>query len=155
MKNVDLAIASVTIPPPASDTPGPSRKKGAAKRLRSSRKPGVPEHGDSAPEGVVAQFAEIPAEPVDSPTWLLHAALWFQPDRGPALPAWTDLAIERHNRIPLPDFLDLELVAADRRGLVDGECEVLHPERQRQLPESDLAPTGWDARSIAPREEGR
>ena len=155
MKNVDLAISSVTIPLPAAGKAQASKKKGAAKRSRSSSGPNVSADADSAPQPIVAEFAEMETEPVDSSTWLLHAALWFQPERGPSLPGWTGLAIERHHRIPSPDFSETETMAVDRPGMMDCACDVIKPDRRQSFPQSDLAPMGWDARSIARKEEGK
>jgi hypothetical protein len=71
------------------------------------------------------------------------------------IPVWTGLAIERHNRIPTPDFLRPANAPPDRPGIPDTSRGALTPEPRRELPRSDLAPLGWDARAVCRKDENR
>ena len=46
-----------------------------------------------APQPMDTTFVTVEAEPIDAPMWLLHSALWFQPEVAPSIPVWTGLAI--------------------------------------------------------------
>jgi hypothetical protein len=100
-------------------------------------------------------FAITGAAPIDAPMWPLHAALWLQSEQAPSIPDWTGLAIERHNRIPAPDFQFRDIASPDRPGALDNSRNALSPGpgRRPAIPRSDLTPLGWDPRAVC-RQQG-
>ena len=100
-----------------------------------------------AGEPLEAPFAISVKEAADAPMWPLHAAPWLQAERGPAIPQETGLAIERHNRFAMPEFMALENALPDRPAMIDSPSAVRTSVAIR-LPRSGLAPLGWDARAI-------
>jgi hypothetical protein len=157
MKNGDLSGATATAPPVAANgahpPPGPKKeaKKAAQKgSARSSARNGV----SYAPQPL-AGFVEIEHKPADAPMWLLHPVSWLQAERAPLAPAWTGLAIERHNRISRPDFLPLESAPPNRSNALDNSCDALAPNPHCELPRSDLAPLGWDPRAVCRKENNQ
>ncbi|MGD1070510.1 MAG: hypothetical protein ABSB15_10255 [Bryobacteraceae bacterium] len=107
----------------------------------------------SVPQPIDATFAATGAGPIDAPMWPLHAALWLQPEPAPSIPAWTGIAIERHHRIPAPDFLQFDTAPANRPGALDDSRDAIEPRTGPQLPPSGLAPLGWDPRAVG-RKQG-
>jgi hypothetical protein len=152
MKGADSPGLTATVPPAArngthrsTNKNGPAPKRSAGSGVRAEARP--------APQPVDGTFAPIEAEPIDAPMWPLHPALWFQPERAPSVPVWTGLVIERHNRIPAPDFPRFDTAPPDRPGTLHNSCDALRPGARRELPESGLTPLGWDARALC-RKEG-
>ena len=105
------------------------------------------------PQPIDATFATADAEPIDAPMWPLHEALWLQSEPAPSIPVWTGISIERHNRIPAPDFLHLDTAPADRPGALGDSREAMRPRARPELPQSGLAPLGWDPRAVG-RKQG-
>ena len=153
MKGADFPGLTATAPPAARNgTHRTTKKNGpAAKRSAGS---GARADAGLAPQPVDATFAAIEAVPIDAPMWPLHPALWFQPERAPSVPVWTGLVIERHNRIPAPDFPRFDTAPPDRPGTLHNSCDALRPGARRELPESGLTPLGWDARAVCRKEGG-
>jgi hypothetical protein len=153
MKVADFPGLTVTAPPAARNGTHRSTKKNGPAPKRSA---GGGARADARPaaQPVDGTFATMEAEPIDAPMWPLHPALWFQPERAPSAPVWTGLVIERHNRIPAPDFLHSEIAPTDRPGTLDRTCDALTPGARRELPESGLMPLGWDARAVCRKEGG-
>lgn len=140
------------IPPPAGNgIHKPTRKNGAA-----SKPPGAGARADAAtaPQPLDAAFVTIEAEPVDAPMWPLHPVAWLQPEPVPSVPLWTGLAIERHNRIPAPGFLLLDIAPPDCPSTLDSARDPLRPDIHRELPQSCLTPLGWDVRAVCRKEGG-
>jgi hypothetical protein len=100
-----------------------------------------------------APFAAIEPSPIDAPMWPQHWAVWFEPERVPSAPFWSSLAIERHSRIPAPGFLDSDPALLDRADSVNVLCGTLPPATRPEVPQSGLAPLGWDPRVVF-RKEG-
>ena len=150
MKGVDFP--RITAPPE-----GPLRRNGTAPKRTAGCKLGVPvERARAArtmPQPIDATFATADAEPIDAPMWPLHEALWLQSEPAPSIPVWTGISIERHNRIPAPDFLHLDTAPADRPGALGDSREAMRPRARPELPQSGLAPLGWDPRAVG-RKQG-
>jgi hypothetical protein len=133
MKTADLSAPAPSVIP--------VKKKRAAKR-------------DPGP--VPGSFVNTEPMPIDAPMWPLHAALWFQPELAPTAPVWSDLAIERRHRAPAADFLSSGTAPLNRRDVVETSREARLSEARPQIPESTLAPFGWDPRVLAGnRKEGQ
>jgi hypothetical protein len=142
MKGVNLPRSIATVPPAARNgTHRATRKNGAApKRSTGTEPPGAP-------------FANLEAAPIDVPMWPIHSAVWFQPELAPSVPAWSGLAIERRHRIPAPDFLHSGAVPVQRPDTLDNSRDALAPDARPEIPQSGLAPLGWDPRAVG-RKEG-
>ena len=152
MKGADFPGLTATVPPARNGTHRTTKKNGAApKRSLGS---GARADARPAPQPIAATFAAIEAEPIDAPMWPLHSALWFQPELAPSVPVWTGLAIERHNRIPSPDFLHSNTAPPNRPDTLDSSRDALTPDARRELPQSGLAPLGWDPRAVCRKEGG-
>ena len=127
----------------------PSRRKPRAK----TRQPAVgPQLVLDVPE---APFAAIGVEPVDTPSWPIQPAGWFQPEPTPAVPAWSGIGIERHSRTPLPGFIRHDISAVNRADALEVLCESFSPNAVPNLPESGLDPLGWDPRTEYRKEAGK
>src|SRR5437763_700510 len=81
------------------DAPATNGTHRAPKKSRPAPKPPAEQA-----EPIAAPFAVTEAVPVDTEKWLLHFAMWFQPERAPSVSPWTGLSVERRNRIPAPTF---------------------------------------------------
>jgi hypothetical protein len=79
----------------------------------------------------------------------------LQPDVAPSLPAWSGLSIERHNRIPAPDFLSSGDAPVDCPDVPDHSPEVLTPAANPRIPQSGLELLGWDPRTVCWKKEGK
>jgi hypothetical protein len=158
MKSAAFPEVTATVPRPAGNalhrttkkhTRAPERSAGSGAHL-----PRVPA-ARPAPHPMDATFATAEAEPIDAPMWPLHTALWLQPETAPSIPVWTGLAVERHNRIPAPDFLYCDTVPPNRPGTPDKSDDALRPAaRREELPQSGLAPLGWDPRAVGRKPGG-
>jgi hypothetical protein len=151
-----------------ADFPGltpaaPSAARNGTHRTTKKSRPAL--KGPPVPDAIsatalaTAAFAAAEAEPIDAPMWPLHAALWLQLEMAPSIPVWTGLAIERHNRIPAPDFLRLDAAPADRPGTLLNPAfssgkSALSPPARPDLPASGLTPLGWDPRSVCRKQGG-
>jgi hypothetical protein len=149
-------------------TNGAAERNGAASTLPASRtepkrsaSAGRLKAGPAPSPPKLAHFAPVDAQPKDAPMWPVHSLIWWQPGLKPALPGSSGLRIERRHQVPIPDFLYLEMKPAGRpRPSLESPCDPLLPCRQPSLPQSGLAPLGWDPRaavSVAgpqPRKEG-
>ena len=143
-------------------TPGPGTADGAR---RAAKKAGAgPKHSGGsdghaaappAPAPPDESFAGIEIEPIEAPMWPIHPALWFQPELAPSAPQWSGLEIERHNRVPVPDFVRSDIAPFDRPGVRDTSCGALTPCVRPAVPPSDLAPLGWDPRAVCRKEGGK
>jgi hypothetical protein len=154
MKDVDFAGVTPTLPPAAPNGAHqiPKKKGATPKRpAESGARSGV----RPAPRLIAAEFTELEAKAVDAPMWLLHSVLWFQPEGAPVVPVWTGLAIERHNRIPTPDFLHTDTSPPNRPDTLDNSRDALTPESRMELPPSGLEPLGWEPRAVSRKEESQ
>jgi hypothetical protein len=106
-----------------------------------------------APEVAATPFAGIAVEAIDAPMWPIHPPGWFQPDAPAAAPSWSGLTIERHNRIPAPDFVRSPLEPFDHTAVADGRREACRSSPKPGISGSDLAPLGWDPRAICLKKE--
>jgi hypothetical protein len=102
-----------------------------------------------------APFAAVGIEPLDAPMWPVQTSAWFQAERGPAVPAWSGVHLERRNRVTWSDFWRAEIGPVNRGvGQVPVVPDALgRPEAYPTVPESGLAPLGWDPRAVHGREE--
>ena len=150
MKGVN-SVPSAIPAPPRNVTHAPLKKNAAAQKCppqagtRNAHRPASAE--------ILAPFAQLETRPANAQTWHHHQVLWFQPERAPAKPAWTELSTERRNRIPRPDFSPLETVAPDRPHRLQNLREALQPGSHPRFPDSDLEPLGWDPRALCRRED--
>jgi len=163
MKETNSSVSPIPVPPVAPNGihQDPSKKAADPKRsarsmasaavTKAARKSARPE----AQPPLDAAFAEIETRPSDASMWPLHSVLWFQPERAALIPAWTGLGIERHNRIPRPDLLVVASPPPDHPDTPDKACEGIVPHPHCQLPQSELAPLGWDPRTVCRKENGR
>jgi hypothetical protein len=120
----------------------PAKRNGASKRSGAAAAPAA------APQPLAGPVAGIGAAPVDAPMWPVHSAAWFQPEVAPSAPAWSGLGIERHARIPAPDFLPPDTAPANRPGTCENEHRAFTPAARPETPESGLTPLGWDPRAV-------
>lgn len=153
MKIADFPGLTATVPLAARNGTHRTTKKNGRAPKRSAGS-GARADARPAPQPVEATFATIEAVPIDAPMWPLHPAQWFEPERAPSVPVWTGLVIERHNRIPAPDFLHSDTAPPNRPRTLDSSCDALTPGARRELPESGLTPLGWDARAVCRKEGG-
>jgi hypothetical protein len=127
-------------------------KNGAAPKptANSSSRPRVLPSPDPPP----APFIALEPAAVPAPMWPVHSNVWFQPERAPSPPAWSDLTIERRHRVPAPDFVCSAIPPFDRAAApAPADGGPLPPDRCLQVPKSELAPIGWDSRAFCPKEE--
>jgi hypothetical protein len=149
MKIADFPAADYTVRP--AETNGTNRitkRSGAPKDS-----PGTGAPADAPAAEPLAPPVMVAAGFMDAPMWPLHSAVWFQPDVAPSAPVWTGLGIERHKRIPIPDFLPSGIGPLNCPVALDNSRHALAPAASPTVPQSDLAPLGWDARANC-REEG-
>ena len=148
MNDADFSSLTSAVSPAAGNGTHGANRKNKPKPGRS-----VDSGVQTAPQPMEASFITGGIEPIDAPMWLIHAALWLQSEQAPSIPAWTGLAIERHNRIPAPDFLRADNAPPNRHAALDGMSDVLRPAGHGAFPQSDLTPLGWDPRTIC-RKQG-
>jgi hypothetical protein len=98
----------------------------------------------------LASFAQVDTSPVNAEMWPVHALLWLQPDLYPARPRASGLRIERRYKPPAPDFVRPGMEPASPAQTRERACEPQASHRSRWIPQSGLAPLGWDPR----REKG-
>jgi hypothetical protein len=94
----------------------------------------------------LALLVPLEAKPVDAPMWPAHSIVWLQSELRPALPSSSGLSIERHLRVPAPDFLNPRITPASLTHTPHTGCDPLPPRLEYQLPQSGLEPLGWDPR---------
>jgi hypothetical protein len=111
------------------------------------------ENGAAAMQAPAATFITIQPKPVDAQTWLLNRMAWFQPEVEPAPPAWSGLTIERCHRVPAPGFLHCAPAPPDRSRTLENPLDAQKPGAREKIPESGLAPLGWDARLFSQKEK--
>jgi hypothetical protein len=146
MKGADFPNVTAPLSPVA----GNGRHRTASK---NGHAPKPPADTAGASQPLDAAFVTIEAEPIDAPMWSVHPALWLQPEAAPAVPVWTSLAPERHNRIPAPAFLQIDTAPPDRPAAPDTPQDPLRRGNSPKLPLSGLALLGWDPRAVC-RKEG-
>lgn len=148
MKGADLNGVTATVPPAAGNGTHRAAKRNGAASKRSAESDALP-----APAPAAELFETIETQPIDSPMWPLHPAVWFQPEIAPSIPAWSSLTIERRHRIPAPDFLCSDPTPPDRACGMENSCAPVTPEARLDLPQSDLEPLGWDPRAVCRKQE--
>ena len=127
-----------------------SSASAAPPRKRSQARATPRNSASTVPVRQLAPFAPIPSEPMDAEMWTLTPVLWLQPELFPGIPASSGLTIERRSTVPGPDFLYRELVPAGGVPAPAGPVNGLPPQLPQPLPQSNLAPLGWDPR-VLPR----
>jgi hypothetical protein len=151
MNDVDFSDAAAAVP--SGMIKRPAAGNGTHRSTKKKSKSEVQADAEAGPQPMTAGFLTSTIEPVDAPMWPIHAALWLQSEQAPSIPAWTGLAVERHHRIPAPDFLHAEHVPFNQAGVLESSRDMLLPVSHGRFPESDLAPLGWDPRTVARRQE--
>ena len=134
------------------------RESPAKERFRAN---GAPKRPTASPRGVPAVAPATPQAPfvvpaiqaVDASMWPILQGLWLQPDQPPSLPGSCVEAARRH-RLPSGDFAERNVIqpldlAAEREAPV----EPVFLFASVAIPASDLAPLGWDPRTLR-RKEG-
>jgi hypothetical protein len=154
-------------PPEANGEPA-ARANGAA-RKRSHVRP-VPADGPAGDASVVppelAGFGPANIQPIDAEMWPIQPVMWLQQEWTPGPPASSDLRIERHHRVPVPGFLNLDAGRGYRLDDLEAARErqwssapgALPPELPPALPpivrltppQSGLTLLGWDPRAVVP-----
>ena len=161
MKDADFRVLIATVPlTKKNSTHRTSQKVREPKRSTVS---GARADALLSPQPIDAAFATNETELIDAPMWPLHSAHWFQPELAPSIPVWTGLAIARHHRIPAPGFLPSDITSPNRpvaldstfASTLDGSRDALSSGARRELPQSGLAPLGWDARAVCRKQGGK
>lgn len=129
-----------------------SATNGTARKRPAKRSPEAPVPDAPVAPQELADFAAVDLREVDAQMWPVHPVLWLQPELNPGLPGSTALTIERHYKIPVPGFLDLEIAAVDcPRAPQERTPQELLPAVRYAPLESDLSLLGWDPRAEARR----
>ncbi len=150
MKPADLPESTAGTGPAAPNGTTRATRKNPPKRSATAEE----STGACAPAPLAGPVAGVEAAGVDAPMWPLQSAAWFEPDVPPSPPAWSGLAIERHNRIPAPDFLPSGTAPLNRVDVPDSSRPALAAVGPK-VPESELAPLGWDPRAFCGKEGGK
>ncbi|HLK50227.1 MAG TPA: hypothetical protein VKT49_18920 [Bryobacteraceae bacterium] len=131
-------------PRPTETLPGPRAK--ASRPRRSARKaaPGAP---PLAPAGL-ADFAALEVQAIDGEKWPVSPVVWWQPELPVELPKSSGLRNERRHKTPIAGFVKVEIAPVCPAGPTATPERVLAPQLPKTAPCSDLAPLGWDARSM-------
>jgi hypothetical protein len=140
-------------PPTLVAMAGPQalQARSGARKRSSNGMPG----DESAEQPAAAPFVIAEPQPIEATMWPIHPVMWLQPELAPLLPSWSGLSIEHRDRPPAPDFLYADARPAGRVDALSGACAPRPPDVRRELPQSDLAPLGWDPRAVADRERGK
>jgi len=149
MKPADFRDSTESVGSSATNGTHPSKKRNPPKRSTVAGKPAAA----SGPAPLAQPIPCVNPVAVDVPKWPLQSAAWLEPDVPPSPPAWSGLAVERHHRIPVPDFLPFDTAPLNR---MDGP-KTSQPAVAAAgpiLPHSDLAPLGWDPRAVGRKERG-
>jgi len=130
-----------------AEAPGTERFRlnGTSKRSASKARREVT---PVVPEVSQAPFAIAAAQPIDAPMWSIHPGVWFQPDRPPVF-AGSGLELARKNRLPAGDFAaSVAASPIDCAATRETPVKPLSPAASPAVPASDLAPLGWDPRTV-------
>jgi hypothetical protein len=150
MKGAGVSGSSKVRADAANGALKPRKKNGAAAK---------PSGEAAAVEIPAADFLGAPladeSAAIDCPMWPIHPVVWLQPDGAPTAPGWSGLAIERRNRIPMPDFQPSEIAVFDIPVERNRPCDPLSPNVCATVPLSDLSPLGWDPRAACRKEGGK
>jgi hypothetical protein len=131
-------------PASTSSAAGVARKRSTTRR--KSRGSLNPE--PALPAQKLAPFTATEIQAIDTQMWPVHSVVWLQPELRPELPGSSSLRIERHYKVPAPDFLYFDIPPTSHPDILEPPAP-LPPGSQPQLPQSDLAPLGWDPRSAS------
>jgi hypothetical protein len=132
-----------------NDTASASSAAGVApKRSTTRRKSRVtPDAGPAHPAQKLAPFTAAEIQAIDTQMWPVHSVVWLQPELRPEAPRSSTLRIERHYKVPAPDFLYFDVPPTSHPDTLEPVHDPLSPGVQPQLPQSDLVTLGWDPRS--------
>ena len=138
--------AETQVPPRRRENNGtrPARKRAVRP---ASTEPGI------AP-APLADFATLEARPVDAEKWPVYPVVWWQPELALEVPHSSTLRNERRHKVPLPGFLNLQLILVSGAAGLHVPSEPILPDVGGPVPLSDLAPLGWDPRVDAKKREG-
>jgi len=146
----DLRESPATPPPAANGTHRAARKSARSPKRSDGSRDLTP----AGPEPPAAAFAATEAAPIDAEMWPLHAAMWLQPERVPSVSQWSGLTVEHRYRLPAPTFLQPIAAPLNPPASPDVARDARIPFSRPAIPQSDLAPLGWDPRAICRKEEG-
>jgi hypothetical protein len=120
----------------------------APKRSTTRRKSRAPlDPVQALPAQKLAPFTATEIQAIDTQMWPVHSVVWLQPELRPEAPRSSTLRIERHYKVPAPDFLYFDVPPTSHPDTLEPVADPLPPGVQPQLPQSDLVPLGWDPRS--------
>jgi hypothetical protein len=103
------------------------------------------------PEPKLAEFIKPELQTEDAPMWPIHPVMWLQPELRLQIPAGSGLHIERKYSVPSPEFVHSAMTPVSHPPALDMTVHPVLPCVGRQLPESGLAPLGWDPRVASHR----
>jgi len=130
--------------PPESIPPAHTRSVGRKRRARTEQENSEPPVAPAP----LAGFHSVEPRPLNADGWAVAPVLWWQPDLASAVPA-SGLRNERRHKIPSAGFLNLVEPPRCPEGALSILDTAALPELPRNLPASDMAPLGWDARTAA------
>jgi hypothetical protein len=119
-------------------------------RKRSTTRPGARrtlDPGPALPAQKLAPFIAAEIQAIDTQMWPVHTVVWLEPELKPELPRSSTLRIERHYKVPSPDFRYFDVSPTSHPVTPEAVRDPLPPGMQPRLPQSDLVPLGWDPRS--------
>ena len=121
---------------------------GAVARKRSSARPA--EARTPKPpiySKKLAPFATPEMLAPDAQMWPVQPVLWLEPELGARLPRSSGLHIERRHQVPVAEFISLNVAPSRLPHTPENNCGLRAPSVRQKLPESGLAPLGWDPRA--------
>jgi hypothetical protein len=146
-----MSAAEWPRPPEEAPPPRPAktsvRTRGTGRKKISGRSRDTSEPAEApAP---MAGFVAAAARAIDAATWPVAPVLWWQPELPLQIPASSSLRNERRHRVPAAGFLNLAEPPRCPAGVPAAVDRPALPDLPRKLPAGDLAPLGWDARTVA------
>jgi hypothetical protein len=147
-------LQGLTRPEPVAQPNGTAHASSASRVVRtpSTTRPksgGTLYRETTFPAQKLAPFAAVEAQPIDVQMGPVHSVVWLQPELRPGLPASSSLRIERHYKVPAPDFLYFDVSPISHPITLERLWDPIAPAMQQQLPQSDLVPLGWDPRAAS------
>ena len=131
-------MSTAELPRPAESIARPRSKRRPARRHPEER------HAVSEPD--LADFIELEARAIDAEKWPVSPVVWWQPELILRPPHTTGLRNERRHKTPAAGFLNVDLALVCVAGEVTTP-EPAVPALRVKIPESGLAPIGWDPRT--------
>src|SRR4029077_15509621 len=108
----------------------------APKRSTTRRKSRAPlDPGPALPAQKLAPFTATEIQAIDTQMWPVHSVVWLQPELRPEAPRSSTLRIERHYKVPAPDFLYFDVPPTSHPDTLEPVADPLPPGVQPQLPQ--------------------